>query len=227
MMWQKARLMGDRDKAAQILAAPTPQRAKQLGGEVKPYDGNLWDAVREQMVYYGAREKFLANELERGELLATRSSLLAEASPIDKTWGVGLDADDPRFVNPAKWKGDNFLGRALMRVRADIRQLIALGCLEEVRDGGPRLDDGIARMTLLQLSRVPNARAAIYCYAEIVSHAVPHQYPTVGAYLKKEQDATVEGIAQFMQLNMGGGLPVTGWYELVRELEIQQALGRL
>ncbi len=227
MMWQKARLMGDKDKATQILAAQTPQRAKQLGGEVKPYDGKLWDAVREQLVYYGAREKFLANDAERDELLATGSALLAEASPYDKTWGVSLAADDPRFANPAKWKGDNLLGRALMRVRADIRQLIALSRLEEVRDGGPRLDDSIARMTLLQLSRVPNARAAVYCYAEIVSHAVPHKYPTAGAYLKKEHDATVEGITQSMQLNMGNGLPVTGWYELVRELQIQQALGRL
>lgn len=60
-----------------------------------------------------------------------------------------------------------------------------------------------------------------------MSHAALHVYPSAGAYLKKERDATVEGVTESMQLNMGAGLPVTGWYELVRDLEIQYALGRL
>lgn len=226
MMWQKACLMGDMDHAAEILVAPTPRRAKELGGEVKPYNGALWDAVREQLVYYGVREKFLANEPEREELLSTGSALLAEASPYDKVWGVGMTADDPRFANPAKWQGENLLGRTCMRVRTDIRQLIAMGKLDEVRHESPELDPAIAGMTLLQLSRIPATRAAIYCYATIVSHTVPH-VPSAGAYLKMYPDATVVGVTHSMQTNMGGGLPITGWYELVRELEIQHALGRL
>ena len=227
MMWQKACLMGDTEKASQILAAPTPRRAKELGAEVKPYDGALWDAVREQMVYYGVREKFLANGPERDELLSTGSALLAEASPYDRVWGVGMTADDPRFANPAKWEGENLLGRACMRARADIRQLAALGRLGAVCHEWADLDSAIAHMTLLQLSRIPAARAAVYCYATIVSHAVPHVYPSAGAYLKEEHDATVEGVTESMRLNMGAGLPAAGWYELVRELEIQHALGRL
>jgi hypothetical protein len=90
-------------------------------------------------------------------------------------------------------------------------------------------------MTLLQLSRVPATRAAVYCYATIVSHAAPHVYPSAGAYLKKERDATVEAVTHSMQpaanaaiaATSASGLPVAGWYELVRELEIQHALGRL
>lgn len=227
MMWQKARLMGDAKKESQILAASTPRRAKELGGEVKPYDGALWDAVREQMVYYGVREKFMANEPERNLLLSTGSALLAEASPYDKVWGVGMTADDPRFANPAKWEGENLLGRACMRGRADIRQLIALGRLDAMRHERPELDPSIARMTLLQLSRIPTARAAVYCYARIVSHALPHKYPTPGAFLKKKHDLTVEAVTQTMEAGTGTSLPVAGWYELVRELEIQHALGRL
>lgn len=227
MMWQKACLMGDWGKADQILSAPTPRRAKELGGEVTPYNGALWDAVREQMVYYGVREKFLANGPERNLLLSTGSALLAEASPHDRVWGVGMTADDPRFANPAKWDGENLLGRACMRARADLRQLEALGLLDEVREGGPGLDPTIACMTLLELSRIPVIRAAVYCYATIVSHAAPHVYPSAGAYLKKEHEATVEGVTESMQFNMGAGLPVAGWYELVRELEIQHVLGRL
>ena len=227
MMWQKARLMGDTEMAALILSAPTPRKAKEFGGQVKPYDGTLWDAVREQLVYYGVREKFLANDLERDLLLSTSSALLAEASPYDKVWGVGMTADDPRFANPAKWEGQNLLGRVCMRVRADIRQLAALGRLDEVRSGGPEICSDVARMTLLQLSRVPAARAAVYCYATIVSHAAPQTYPAPGSFLKKEYDATVESVTKALEAGTGGVLPVAGWYELVRELSIQQALGRL
>lgn len=227
MMWQKARLMGDMEKAGQILAAPTPRRAKELGAEVKPYDGALWDAVREQLVYYGVREKFLANEPERDALLSTGSALLAEASPYDKIWGVGMTADDPRFANPAKWEGENLLGRACMRVRADIRQLVTLGKLDAVRHEWPGLNPCISSMTLMQLSRIPVARTAVYCYAQIVSHALSHKYPTPGSFLKKEHDLTVEAVTQSMEANAGGGLPIVGWYELVRELEIQHVLGRL
>lgn len=227
MMWEKARLMGDNGTAAQILAAPTPRKAKELGGQVSPYDGKLWDAVREQLVYYGVREKFLQNAHEREQLLSTGSALLAEASPNDQVWGVGMTVDDPRFLNPAKWDGENLLGRTCMRVRADIRQLVALGCLDEVRDGGPQLSDAIAHMTLLQLSRIPAARAAVYCYATIVSHTAPNVYPTAGVFLKKNHNVTVKDIMGLMDHKQGAGLPVTGWYELVRELSIQQALGRL
>ena len=227
MMWQKAQLMSDHGMAAQILAAPTPRKTKELGGQVSPYNGKLWDAVREQLVYYGVREKFLQNAHERNLLLSTGSALLAEASPYDQVWGVGMTADDPRFLNPAKWDGENLLGRTCMRVRADIRQLVSLGRLDEVRDGDPQLSDVIAHMTLLQLSRIPAARAAVYCYATIASYAAPNVYPTAGAFLKKKHDMTVEDIMVLMVHKQGGGLPVTGWYELVRELSIQQALGRL
>jgi len=52
-------------------------------------------------------------------------------------------------------------------------------------------------------------------------------YPSAGAFLRAQHDATVEAVAQSMRPNAGDGLPVAGWYELVRELEIQHALGRL
>jgi hypothetical protein len=57
--------------------------------------------------------------------------------------------------------------------------------------------------------------------------------------LKKERDANVEAVTHSMQPDTANaanaanaakgtnGLPVAGWYELVRELEIQHALGRL
>ena len=227
MMCQKACLMGDMEKAGQILAAPTPRKAKELGAEVEPYDDALWNAVREQLVYYGIREKCIANERVRNLLLSTGPALLAEASPYDKVWGAGVTADDPRFANPAEWKGKNLLGRACMRARSDVRQLVELGRLAAVSHEWPELDPSIARLTLLQLSRIPVARSAVYCYATIVSHAAPETYPSADAFLQHEEGTAIKYLAQIMQARLDDGLSVTGWFELVRALEIQHVLGRL
>jgi len=53
-------------------------------------------------------------------LLATGNTILAEASPYDCKWGIGLSADDPRARNPAEWRGGNLLGEVLMEVREEL-----------------------------------------------------------------------------------------------------------
>ena len=55
-------------------------------------------------------------------LLATGSNILAEASPHDCKWGIGLSADDPRARNLSEWRGDNLLGQVLMEVRDELSQ---------------------------------------------------------------------------------------------------------
>ena len=47
--------------------------------------------------------------------------MLVEASPVDRIWGIGLAADDERAANPARWRGLNLLGFALVRARAILR----------------------------------------------------------------------------------------------------------
>ena len=120
MMWQKARVMGDTGSADAILEAPTPRRAKELGARVKPYDDALWRDVREQLVYVGVREKFMQNPKLAERLLATGAAVLAEASPYDRSWGVGLAEHDKRFRDISRWRGSNLLGRVCMRVRSDL-----------------------------------------------------------------------------------------------------------
>ncbi|MXN60881.1 NADAR family protein, partial [Burkholderia pseudomallei] len=73
--------------------------------------------VREPIVFVGCREKFRQNEAFSTVLRATGSTILVEASPYDRVWGVGLGERDPRIANPSAWEGLNLLGKALMRVR--------------------------------------------------------------------------------------------------------------
>jgi len=43
--------------------------------------------------------------------------VLAEASPYDAKWGIGLAAEDPSARRRHLWKGRNLLGEVLMEVR--------------------------------------------------------------------------------------------------------------
>lgn len=46
-----------------------------------------------------------------------RSTIFVEASPYNAIRGIKLKADDPKTRNPFQWKGSNFLGFKLTRLR--------------------------------------------------------------------------------------------------------------
>ncbi len=121
MMAEKARLFGDEAVLRRILAADHPREHKALGREVKGYDDARWTGVCQEIVYQANLAKFTQNPELRALLVATGSATLAEASPTDRIWGIGLAAEDPRATDQSAWRGKNWLGEALMRVRAELR----------------------------------------------------------------------------------------------------------
>ncbi len=121
MMAEKARLFGDEAIRAQILASPSPRDQKALGRRVANFDSAVWEQACMDIVVRGNLAKFGQNPAMLVALLATGDKLLVEASPLDKIWGVGLRADDPRIHDRANWLGQNRLGEALMRARAELR----------------------------------------------------------------------------------------------------------
>ncbi|MGO4154084.1 NADAR family protein [Cupriavidus sp. YAF13] len=122
MMAGKARLFGDEAALARILAAPSPAAAKRLGREVRGFDEGRWNAACQALVTQGNIEKFRQNPDLAGYLLGTGRRVLVEASPVDRIWGIGLAADDPRAANPDQWRGPNLLGFALMAAREALRE---------------------------------------------------------------------------------------------------------
>jgi ribA/ribD-fused uncharacterized protein len=88
---------------------------------VRGFDEQRWAQQRFEVVVTGNLAKFSQHRDLRQFLLGTGGQVLAEASPRDRVWGIGLAADDPRAASPRTWPGLNLLGFALMEVRRELQ----------------------------------------------------------------------------------------------------------
>lgn len=122
MMWRKAMLFGDDVSAEQILRASSPRQAKALGRGVRGFDQRRWEACRYEIVVAGSVAKFKQHPDLLGFLLGTGERVLVEASPVDRVWGIGVAAEDPRAKAPGQWRGLNLLGFALTEARATLSE---------------------------------------------------------------------------------------------------------
>ncbi|WKX72874.1 NADAR family protein [Streptomyces sp. XD-27] len=117
MMAGKARLFGDEDAERRAIAASHPHAAKAVGRSVRGFQEAVWLEHRFELVVRGSVHKFGQHPALRDYLLGTGARVLVEASPVDRVWGIGLAADDERAQDPARWRGLNLLGFALMEAR--------------------------------------------------------------------------------------------------------------
>lgn len=120
MMAQKAILFDDLEALEAILASKSPADAKKLGRTVRNFQVGIWQQQCYEFVKKGNYFKFSQHENHRNFLLETASSVIVEASPYDKIWGIGLRQQDPRASHPSTWRGTNLLGFALMEVRDEL-----------------------------------------------------------------------------------------------------------
>lgn len=124
MMSEKARFFKDEDSFKKIMQANTPDIQKSLGRKIKNFDEQAWDIVKKDVVIRGNYAKFVQNKKLEEILLFTKDSILVEASPFDKIWGIGLKENDPKAMNPMTWKGENLLGFCLIEVRERLKNKI-------------------------------------------------------------------------------------------------------
>ena len=122
MMASKARLFGDDTALSAILATKDPREQKRLGRHVRLFDPELWRSECEHIVLHGNLAKFSQNEEMHLALIQTGDRRLAEASPHDTLWGIGLSAHDPRASSPDSWCDQNLLGQALENAREILRR---------------------------------------------------------------------------------------------------------
>jgi ribA/ribD-fused uncharacterized protein len=117
MMAKKALLFGDIQSYKKIMNTKDPKVQKAIGRTVKNFDRTTWEKVCREYVYEGNLAKFKQNPKMLQELLATGKREIVEASPFDTIWGVGLSENDSNILDKTKWKGTNWLGEAIVRVR--------------------------------------------------------------------------------------------------------------
>ncbi|KAJ3021132.1 hypothetical protein HKX48_009156 [Thoreauomyces humboldtii] len=121
MMHSKALLFKDDDVASAILVETRAARVKALGRKVRDFDPEVWNREREGIVADAQRLKFGRDQPAlRRVLLGSGERDIVEASPMDNIWGIGF-AKDKAEANRGRW-GLNLLGKALMTVRAEIRE---------------------------------------------------------------------------------------------------------
>ena len=117
MMAKKALLFKDFAVYSRILEVTDPAKIKYYGKLVGGFDAATWNKAKEEIMLNGNLAKFRCNYTLAAALRATKDATLAEASPKDLIWGIGLTADDPKALNPYYWRGQNLLGKTLMKVR--------------------------------------------------------------------------------------------------------------
>ena len=108
MMAEKARLFKDHRAVKLIMSSPDPSTHKRIDRGVRNLDSAVWDREKQNAVQSGNYANFTQNPAMKHHLLSTGNKRLAEASPLDPVWGIGLRADDPRAKGPRQWRGENF-----------------------------------------------------------------------------------------------------------------------
>lgn len=121
MMHLKALRYSDLGVASLIMEQTNPRKQKFLGREVRGFNKAEWTIVCQDVMFPVLLDKFTQDELLKEYILSTGDKIIAEASPVDAVWGIGLAEDNYRAWNQATWEGTNFLGNVLMRVRDEIR----------------------------------------------------------------------------------------------------------
>jgi ribA/ribD-fused uncharacterized protein len=120
MMYHKASLYGDHETSIKIMEARHPGDQKALGRKVKNFNPDQWNKVAKNIVYRGCFYKFTQNVEAYQYLLSTDGTLLVEASPTDVIWGIGLGGYDDLRHDPQNWRGSNWLGEVLTKLRENL-----------------------------------------------------------------------------------------------------------
>ncbi len=123
MMAQKALIFRDFETFNKIMNSKNPVEMKHLGREVKNFDAEKWNEVKVKVVKNAVFAKFSQNWDLRKMLLETGEKLIAESNPMDRTWGIGICKSDKEVMNKMDEWGENLLGKIMMEVREELKDM--------------------------------------------------------------------------------------------------------
>jgi N-glycosidase YbiA len=94
-----------------IRHAGSPMKAAELGRSRKERILKNWDNLRLTIMYDAVKAKFTQHVELKQLLMATKNAQIIEHTENDNYWGDGGDG-----------KGENMLGKILMKIREELRQ---------------------------------------------------------------------------------------------------------
>lgn len=122
---------GGWDSAIKILKNPSPAIAKKLG-RGKPLGNGKYQFNENNPKWHKNKHKHLKDGLEakteqnifiKNLLLGTENAILAEASPYDIIYGIGMAENHPSAKNITSWpKNSNLLGETWMKIRKELQE---------------------------------------------------------------------------------------------------------
>jgi hypothetical protein len=80
-----------------------------------------WNKKQSELIYSVNKIKFTAYPTLAKQLLDTKYAILGAYLPNDTILGIGISINDPKSTIRKNWSGQNELGKALMKLREEIR----------------------------------------------------------------------------------------------------------
>ncbi len=109
-----AMMFKDEEAHRRIMKSGDPAQMKRI--PIKNFDPQLWSNSCLETMEEGLYSKFDQNPNLRDKLLQTAPTMLVEASPYDRFWGIGHSMNDPKVNDNENW-GLNHLGKLLVKIR--------------------------------------------------------------------------------------------------------------
>ncbi|VDM93329.1 unnamed protein product, partial [Onchocerca ochengi] len=120
--WYKmAEHFGDSETMAKILDAPSTIKAEEAMKDIKDFDEAKWNEVKMNVWETGQRLKLEQTRWIANLLVYTGKTYIAVASQ-DKVFGTGWRKNRDEANKPIFWDGENQGGKALMRLRQQIKE---------------------------------------------------------------------------------------------------------
>lgn len=213
MMYQKMGAFGQKEICEKIMASNDPGTIKKLGrSPIDNWDGALWDKISYAVVKRAVRAKVVQNPEIYERLLTTGHLILAECSPKDLKWGIGVGIDDPKRFDVESWSGRNYLGRILMEIREELRLLEHIGRgyrRPEYRDARSWEPIGPMYMSIGELLKMPKYRDMVMPY-----------YETACLKMGKGSGGTLRGmtLSEAEELVRKGTIPGFGFFDMKQDI---------
>ena len=140
---QKCENFNDDIAKHKVLSTRDPVVMKQIGDKVKgDTDSEAWKKRSREIMLKGNLAKFNSNPELKNALLSTGTKTLGECNPHCRIWSTGVSIRHKLATNPAAWRGSNYMGSILERVRYLIKSNPSSVNTKEDPINPPALPDG-------------------------------------------------------------------------------------